>query len=119
VLFHPFTGEEIAPDDLEALEQAEVELHKYLGNLGPLYGIRRELRAAIAAQRKLAGLPRPRFRTDVQQAVSECPRCSHRHGAEKPQEPRVAEENPFHVESADAEVHAGGKLEAEQAPAPS
>lgn len=79
MLFHPFTGEVIDPDDLPTLEDAEAELSKYLSGFGVLYGIRRELRGAIAAKRKAASLPRPRFRTEIQQKVAECPRCATRH----------------------------------------
>lgn len=93
MLWHPFTGELIDPDDLPALEKAEEDLARYLSNLGPLYGQRRELRSAIASKRKLAGLPKPRYRTELQQAVSECPRCGGRHSPDDVVP--AAEPNPF------------------------
>jgi hypothetical protein len=100
MLFHPFTGELIEPDDLEALEQAEADLSKYLSGFGVYYGVRRDLRAAIAAKRKMAKLPPPRYRSDVQQRVSECPRCGGRpHDFETPFDApavEVVEKNPFH-----------------------
>jgi hypothetical protein len=103
VLFDPFSGEVIDPDDLERLEQAEANLSRYLSGFGVLYGVRRDLRGAIAAKRKLAGLPRPRFRTEIQQRVSECPRCGDRHAAvsddvDDPELGPGAEPNPFHDE---------------------
>lgn len=80
MLVHPFTGEVLDPEDLEALEDAEAQLTTYLSGFGVFYGIRRELRTAIAEKRKAAKLPRPRYRTELQMKVAECPRCGGRHG---------------------------------------
>lgn len=75
-LIDAFTGTVLDPDDLAALEDAEVRLDIYLRNFGPLYGVRSDLRTRIAEVRKMAKLPPPRFRTDIQHRVSTCPRCS-------------------------------------------
>lgn len=103
MLFHPFTGQVIDPDDLPALEDAEAELTTYLSGFGVFYGIRRELRGAVAAKRKAANLPPPRFRTETQQKVSECPRCGGRHSGQQPEGAPAsegagpgAEPSPFH-----------------------
>lgn len=81
MLIDPFTGALLDPDDLPALEDAEARLEKYLRGFGPLYGIRSELRSHIAEVRKMAKLPPPRFRSEVQHRVSTCPRCSAKQAA--------------------------------------
>lgn len=72
----PQTGE-VIDDNLAALEQAEAEVDDRLRALSPVYEYRRQLRERIAELRGAAELPRPRFRTNVQQKVSECPRCGY------------------------------------------
>ncbi len=71
---HPLTGE-VLPDDLDALERAEVIVDNYLRTQAKHYKFRAALRAEIARQRGKAELPRPRWRSEVQQKVAECPRC--------------------------------------------
>lgn len=76
MIVNPTTGE-VVEDTLDALTVAEKYVDETLRALGPLYDYRRDLRGRIAELRGPAELPRPRFRTDRQQRVAECPRCGH------------------------------------------
>jgi hypothetical protein len=71
------TGE-ILDGDLATLVEAERRVDAVLRSLGPQYDDRRKLRERIAELRGPAELPRPRYRTDKQARVSECPRCGAR-----------------------------------------
>lgn len=62
-------------DDLESLVEAEAIVDRYLRRQSPHYAFRRALRERIAELRGPAELPRPRWQTDRQRRVSECPRC--------------------------------------------
>jgi hypothetical protein len=73
-IVHPISGEVLA-DDLDTLVRAEAIVDRYLRGLASQYAFRRALRERIAELRGPAELPRPRYRTDKQQRVSECPRC--------------------------------------------
>ncbi len=77
MIVDPRSGELVA-DRLDDLAVAEREVDETLRALGPLYDFRRQLRERIAELRGPAELPRPRFRTDRQQRVAECPRCGHK-----------------------------------------
>lgn len=79
MIAHPLTGEILA-DELEVLVEAEKTVDRYLRGLSKHYGFRRALRERIAELRGPAELPRPRYRTDKQSRVSECPRCGARPG---------------------------------------
>lgn len=76
-IVRPSTGE-VLSDDLGTLVEAERRVDAFLRSLGPHYGYRRALRERIAELRGPAELPRPRYRTDKQARVSECPRCGAR-----------------------------------------
>ena len=79
-IIHPATGE-VVEDTLDVLERAEAYVDETLRALGPMYEYRRQLRKRIAELRGPAELPRPRWRTDRQQRVAECPRCGHHEAA--------------------------------------
>lgn len=74
-LVNPLSGEVLDPDDLHMLEHAEEDLSRHLRDVGPLYGVRNDLRARIAELRGKPTLPRARDRSEVQSRVSTCPRC--------------------------------------------
>jgi len=74
LIAHPLTGE-VLPDDLDSLVRAEAIVDRYLRRLSPHYAFRRELRERIAELRGPAELPGPRWQTDRQRRVAECPRC--------------------------------------------
>lgn len=71
---HPLTGE-VLPDDVGALLEAERLVDRYLRAQARHYAFRGDLRERIAELDGPAVLPRPRWRSNVQQRVSECPRC--------------------------------------------
>lgn len=74
MIVNPWTGE-VVEDTLEALDAAERYVDAWLRTIGPFYDFRRDLRGRIAELRGPAELPKPRWRTDRQQRVAECPRC--------------------------------------------
>lgn len=79
-IVNPATGE-VVPDTLDDLATAEAHVDATLRALIPMYEYRARLRERIAELRGPAELPRPRFRTDRQQRVADCPRCGHKAAA--------------------------------------
>lgn len=97
---HPLTGE-LLPDDLEALREMEKRVDRYLRSLHTHYAFRDRLRERMAEVGGPAKLPRPRWRTDKQQRVADCPRCGDHASKSAPSgvpglEVPEAEPNPFH-----------------------
>lgn len=60
---------------LAELQAEEARLDTYLRSLAPLYKQRRELRKTIADLLGPVDLPSPRWRSDLQGKVADCPRC--------------------------------------------
>jgi len=75
---HPLTGEAL-PDDVEALSALEDHVDRYLRTQSVHYEFRRRLRERVAELRGPAELPSPRYRSERQMKVAECPRCGTRH----------------------------------------
>lgn len=70
----PLSGE-VLPDNLPTLVSEELRVDTYLRRQSEHYAHRARLRERIAELRGPAQLPRPRYRTDVQNRVSRCSRC--------------------------------------------
>lgn len=60
------------------IAQLEADLTRIEEALSALYRERAPILEALAEARGPAVLPKPRYRTDVQKAVSRCPRCGDR-----------------------------------------
>lgn len=74
-ILHPVNGA-VVEDDLDTLTNLEAHVDKYLRRQNVHYNFRKLLRERIAELRGPAVLPRPRYRTERQSRVAECPRCS-------------------------------------------
>lgn len=92
---HPITGE-VLPDDIDVLSAYESRVDSYLRSLSAHYSFRRRLRERLAELRGEYPLPRRVFRTEKQQKVAECPRCTGRYPTRGEPCGKDVEENPFH-----------------------
>lgn len=78
MILHPLTGEILDETNLAELVAAEKIVDAYLRGQSRHYSFRRRLREQIAELRGPAVLPKPRYQTETQHKVYDCPRCSRR-----------------------------------------
>ena len=64
---------------MSEIAQLQDELNHLERELSKLYRLREPILVRLAELRGPAELPKPRYQTDKQRAVSRCPRCGMRH----------------------------------------